>query len=539
MKALVCFVLFLWISAFSLAQTVSFTNAIFTSPLPFQSNFDTLIIDHCDFENFQGEAIRFENIGFVKITNSTFSHITNTSSTRAVICGKKTDHVILKNLTFDTIGGTAIRFPTDGEASPSKRLGTVIMDSIAINSTFDPGGFESNGIRVFHTDTLLVQFCTLKNITDNALSLGRNSAGITQQDQRIEYCDIHHNTIDSVLGNGIVGSENAGPSHIHHNSISNIALDGIGMLAADGDHGIYWQAPNAWIYENSIFNLLDGTENGNRSVGISIRTNARIFNNEVHHCSGNGIAYWNDHPGGGKLEINNNLVYETDFNGIYINGSGSNPNTPDSVNVLHNTVHTVYLSGLVHQHAPMALNNLDGVNFLAGNLLLYENIVDTALFIPILGQVPSYQLVYDRYGQINNGFVDASSGNYRLLPQNPAIDFVPLALPGIFQDFDEVPRVYPADAGCFEFHDAGTTESNFPQFVIFPNPVSHHFEVQNIANHPIITLHVYSLDGTLQNAAVTKDSNKVIVHCEPLQQGVYFMAITHPRGVHQIRFIKL
>lgn len=540
MKNILFVALVYLLSVNSAAQTVVYNNTTFSSPLPFISNVDTLIIVNCNFQNFSGEAIRFENIDYVEIRNSNFSNITNTSSTRAVICGKDGNVVLLKNLYFDSIGGTAVRFPTDGESSPLKRLGTVLIDSVIINTTYDPGSFESNGIRVFLTDTLRIQNCILKNITDNAISLGRNSSGITQYDQRIIFCELMNNDIDSVLGNGIVASENSGFALVHNNKISNIAYDGVGMLSSEGDHGIYWQSPSALIYENTLLNIQDGSISGNKGIGISVRTNVKILQNEVGHCTGNGIAYWNDHPGSGYFEVSNNLVYDTGLNGISINGSGSDANKPDSVYIIHNTVHNIYNSGLIHQYSPIAFNNMGSYNYIAGNLLLFDNITDTSYFIRFLGATPSQNEAYNLYGDINSGFVNIASHDYHLISTNQAINFVPLNITYLTVDKDNFLRNNPNDAGCYEYQlSANQNEIIASEIKIHPNPTLGQVIIDHNFHSSGFDVLLFNAEGKVIPSNIYSGNNKIIIDFSNQLEGIYFLEINNGTKMYHYKILKI
>lgn len=520
------------------AQTVKFSNVNYSSPLSFVSNIDTLIVDNCSFKNFSGEAIRFENIQYVEIKNSSFSNVSNTISTRAVICGKKANRVILKNLNFSNTVGTAIRFPTDGESSSLNRLGKVTIDSVSINRTADSGSFESNGIRVFLTDTLIIRNCVLKNITDNAINLGRNSSGQTQVNQRINYCEIDHNFIDSILGNGILAAENAGMALVHHNIISNIAIDGSGMLPTEGDHGMYWQSPGALIYQNKISNVFDGLSSGQTGNGISLRTNARVYQNEVANCTRNGISYWNDHPGKSLLEVANNLVFGTGLSGIYINGSGSNPFKPDSVLILHNTVHNKYNSGLIVHYSPIALNNMDSYNYVAGNLLLFDNITDTADFIRFLGTIPSQNTAYNFYGDSNSGFVNLSSKDYHLTSSCRAIDFVPFTLTKITVDKENFLRTQPLDAGCYEYASASTFEEKKEFIVnIYPNPTQGMLYLSFDVNDAI-SLAIYDIRGWKMEVKSQIREGVAELDIANLKNGLYILELTKGTSTFRTRIYK-
>lgn len=522
------------------AQTMIFSNSNYSEPIPVQSNIDTLIVNNCTFSGFSGEAIRFENVSYVEVKNSTFSNITNTGSTRAIICGKKSDMVVLRNLHFDAIYGTAIRFPTDGASSPLERLTNVIIDSVTINNTTALGAFEANGIRVFLTDTLYISNCTIKKINDNAIAIGRNSSGQTQINQRINYCEIYNNVIDSILGNGILATENAGFARIYRNVITNIAYDGTGMLSTDGDHGIYWQAPGALIYENTIKNVMDGLVNGNTGNGISLRTNAVVYRNEVGNCTRNGISYWNDHPGSGLLEVTNNLVYNTQNNGIYINGSGLNPYKPDTVLLLHNTAHNIYTSGLVQHYSPIALNNLSSYNFVAGNLLIYENVTDTSDYIHFLGTIPSQNISHNYYADLNSGFENIENRDYHLTSTCQAIDFIPPAVTNVLIDKDSIVRSQFLDAGCYEYlMTTGTKTLINYSLRCYPNPGNGIFYFNIPDDAEFLRLKIYDTSGSMIFSSSTINKGVNTIDLSGFINGIYLLIIENEHYNLQTRLVKL
>lgn len=522
------------------AQTIRLSDSTILAPLPFYRNIDSLIIERCDFNNFNGEAIRFENVNVVYIKECSFSNIQNLISTRGVICGKKSKDILLQKLIFKNIGGTAIRFPTDGESSYLNRLINVTIDSVTINKTYDPSSLESNGIRVFHTDSLYIKNCFLKNINDNAINLGRNSSGQTQIDQRISYTEITNNIIDSVLGNGILANENVLNATILNNVITNIATDGIGMLASEGDHGIYWQGVGAIIRENKIKNVRDGILSGNTGNGISIRTNARVLMNEVSGCTRNGIAYWNDHPSYGTLEISNNLIYDNIDNGIYINGSGPNLNKPDSVLVFHNTVHNTYNSGLIHKSSPIALNTLPGFNIIVGNLLLFDNIFDTTKFISFLGNIPSKISKQNYYANMSSGFEDLINYNYHLTYPNPAINSVDPTITGVLIDKDRNIRSALSDAGCFEYisPNYNLSPSSTNTLSVFPNPVSTTLFINQLQNIQSLNMEVIDVIKNISVLKLNSCEKFNTIDFSSFASGIYFICINHDKKSTIIKLVK-
>lgn len=459
------------------SQTTIVQNSTITQQQVF-ANIDTLIIQNCQFSNINGEAVRFSGIDYVEISNCSFTNISNTISTRAVICGKSTSKILLKNLDLQNISGTAIRIPTDGASLLSDRVGTVIIDSVNIYNCQSTTSLLGDAIRIFHTDSLFVSNSTLKKIDNMGIDIGRNSS-TTQTAQKVNYCHINNNQIDSVLADGIGAKENIDFALIENNIITNIAFDGIGARPADGDHGIYWQAPNALIRNNFISQVKDGLVSGNYGLGISLRTNATITNNTVSHCTGGGIGYFNDHPSNGNILITNNVVYDCMSQGIYINGSNGNilnPNSvshPDSVFVFHNTVLNEPIQTPIHLSAPMAFNSMTSKNYLAGNILIFETVIDTTKHI----FTTNTSHLVKQYNHLVSGdiaFEDYPNRILQLTSSSTAVDLLPFGTTFVSYDILNNLRTGNHDAGAYEFMINTTglsslsTEPHSIQF--FPNP---------------------------------------------------------------------
>lgn len=468
------------------AQSMTIVNQTFTMPMPFYYNLDTLIVRDCAFGNFTGDAMRFQNIGYVLVENCTFTNITNNGLTRAAICGRESDQVILRKLTFTNIGGTAIRFPTDGAYELSHRIGTVRIDSVVINGTTLPTSFtEAGGIRVFHTDSVFITNSTIKNIRTNGITIGRNSSNY-QNNQRVNYLEIIGNEIDSVLGDGILSQENVLNAIVRANTISHIAYDGRGDKFQNGDHAIYWQSAGGVLEGNLIHDVLDGTVSGDSGSGISVRTNAYISANEIYNCTNNGIGYYNDHPGSDMLKIINNKVYDTGKCGIYVNGSNINNldpasvRHPDSTYILHNTVLNQQTQSNSVHCCPVAINNMSSNNLVAANLLVFEGVVNTATYIQFLGNTSSQQQANNFLDLTDPGFVNFSNRDFHLRDTCGAVDFLPNNVAYVTQDLEGTLRIGQHDAGAYEYVITidVSEENKTPQFCISPNPFSDRFSIK-------------------------------------------------------------
>jgi len=335
------------------------------------------------------------------------------------------------------------------------------------------------------------------------IDIGRNSS-TTQTAQKVNYCHINNNQIDSVLADGIGAKENIDFALIENNTITNIAYNGIGARPTDGDHGIYWQAPNAVIRNNFISQVKDGLVSGNYGLGISLRTNATIINNRVRHCTGGGIGYFNDHPSNGNIFIANNVVYDCMSQGIYMNGSNGNilnPNSvshPDSVFVFHNTVLNASIQTPMHLSAPIAFNSMTSKNYLAGNILIFETVIDTTKHIFTTNTshlVKQYNHLVS--GDIN--FEDYPNRILNLTSSSSAVNFLPFGTTFVSHDILNNHRTEPHDAGAYEFIPFVTGFDTFPtklhNIQFFPNPSKGqlHFNSSQIVSK----LNVYDCLGRL------------------------------------------
>lgn len=499
---LFCFVLLIHVFAGSHAQTQRISAQRFTTPQYF-SNLDSLIITKCGFEQITGDALRFENIAYVLIEGCEFVDINNTVGTRAAVCGRSCGSVRIRASRFDNILGTAIRFPIDGSSLAAQRTGTLSIDSVEITRTRSNATQEGTGIRVFHCDSVKILNSRIQRTDYHGLFLGRNSTAATQNDQKIIYCQVENNRIDSTLGDGIMAQENILSSVVRNNIISNVAWDGVGAKPTEGDHGMYWQASAALIEGNTVYNVYDGLVSGNPGSGISLRTNATVNRNLIHDCTGNGIGYFNDHPGKDLLLITNNVVYNNSRNGIYINGSNGNildpqkVRHPDRVAIYHNTVINDPVQAILHHSSPVALYLMQSSNEMAGNLLVFEGIEDTSQFLRILSSRGTDTRAWNYYSSGDPGFNDKPGHDYTLAEGSAAIDFLPSNTSYVQFDFEQHPRSGRHDAGAYEFgkplHNPVSERDDLIQ--VFPNPFHDRFQISGVKDQ--ITCTLYNLQGKI------------------------------------------
>lgn len=540
MKKIIYFLLLLTVSGLRsnlYSQTVILQDSNIIQQQVFV-NIDSLIIRNCLFENIIGEAVRFSNIDYVEISDSRFTNITNTISTRAVICGKSSPKVLLKNLDFQYITGTAIRIPTDGATALSDRVGSVMIDSVNIYHCQSIQSQIGDAIRIFHTDTLIVANSTIRLIDNLGINIGRNSSTL-QQSQKVRYCHIYSNVIDSVLSDGIGSQENIDFALLEHNTITHIAYNGVGARPAHGDHGIYWQAPNAIIKYNFISQNADGLVSGHSGSGISLRTNATISNNIISHCTGNGIGYFNDHRANGNTLITNNVIYDCNSIGIYHNGSNGNnldPNSvrhPDTVFIFHNTVLNEPIQTPMHLSAPIGFNSMKSKNYLSGNILIFETVIDTTKHI-FITNTPHLVRQYNHLVSGDIAFEDYPNRILQLTSSSSAVDLLPHGTTFVSHDILNNIRTEPHDAGAYEFIPMVTglnpVPTNLHDIQLFPNPSKGQLYFKSLQR--VNEINVYDYTGKLTKT-IKVDTTQGEFQIEPTGN-IFFIQIVFMDGTTAI-----
>lgn len=498
------------------AQTLIYSGQNFNYTLV-ENSLDTLIIDHCNFQNITGSGLKFYDVQYVEIKNSHFINISN-----GAIQGSKCKEIIIRNNILDSITSFAIQLPNTTQGNEK-----ISLRNNKISNVKNAAPETGSAIRVFHADSVFIINNSISYCHWSGIHVGRNSS--IQNQQKINYLLIDSNNISFTLADGINANENISNSIVSNNTISNIAYDGIGGRPNNGDHGIYWQAPDALIEGNTIYNVLDGDlcDFGCKGLGISLRTSAQVLRNKVYNCEGQGIGYWNDHPKGKKpLIIANNIVYDNQFNAVYINGGGAS-SKPDSVKVFNNTLHSQPIQSNWHHSCPLAINEMQGIQEINGNILIYENHTDTnEVFRAISTSVEEFN---DNMGSLGDlGFADFLGRNFDLTPKaTKVINKIPSNKTYVKNDFYGNERFENHDIGAIEL--LGTRSMAFNNqalgIIIYPNPASKYISIKT----PPKTKHrmmLFSSSGQALNYNTISENQELsIIDVSHLSEGIYFIQL--------------
>jgi hypothetical protein len=533
-------ILLILLSTNLFGQTTILSNQNFSSAQIIQG-IDTLIVSNCVFANITGVPLRITNVKYVSLNGNLFQNINTGNASEAAVTGRDIDYLHSRENHFFEITGNAYRFPYQGNLTSADRLGTIRIENDSIINIKSLSTIQGNGIYIFHTDSIFLENNFIKNIDHNGISVGSPTNTVLE---KVNYCSIKNNLIDSILGNGILGGEQILNAFVYDNTISNIATDGIGALPSNGDHGIYWQAPDAVISGNFIDNNLDGTvgcTNGCRGIGISIRTNAMVSANRVSNCEGGGIVYWGDHPANGTLTIANNIIYDNTRNGILVNGSYNGETYPDTILVYHNTVLNINPNTTPHHfYSPLSMYDyysgpIDPQVFnpyaeAVGNLLIFEGMTDSTKYV--------YQsnVIFDKkaFNFLISGdpsMVDYNNRDLRLLSSSIAVNYLSSMEQNVNEDFFGTIRTAPFDAGAHEFSNLSTNISDLPyqdKFVtLFPNPFQNVLNIES--KEEINRIEVYNIKGELIYT-MNKIQNKNLQLDIKLDIGLYLISIQMRNG---------
>lgn len=531
--------LFILISTNLFGQTTTLSNQTFNTSQIIQG-IDTLVVSNCTFENISGVALRITDVKYVSLNGNLFQNVNTGIASEAAVTGRRIDYFQSHENHFFEITGNAYRFPYQGTVTTADRLGTIKIENDTIINIKTLSTNQGNGIYIFHTDSLYIENNYIKNIDHNGIAVGSPN---NIPSEKVDFCILKNNVIDSILGNGILGGETITYASVSENKISNIATDSIGALPSNGDHGIYWQAPGAIIRGNHIDNNLDGLlgcQNANppqscRGIGISVRTNAKVVANKVSNCYGGGIVYWGDHPANGTLTIANNIIYDNTHNGILINGSYNGETYPDSIFVYHNTVLNINPNTTpYHFYSPLSLYDyysgpIDPQVFnpyaeAVGNLLIFEGMTDTTKYV-FESNVTFDKKAFNFLIDGDPSMVDYDNRDLRVLSISAAVDYLPTVEQNVSVDFFGTPRTVPFDAGAHEFSSL-TNITDFSEasnvITLFPNPFKNVFNIESKEN--ISSVKVYSIKGqilyslnNIQNKELRLDIN--------LDVGLYLVSI--------------
>lgn len=375
----------------------------------------------------------------------------------------------------------------------------------------------------------------------SGISIGRNLGN--QAQQKVDYLLIDNNNISFTLSDGIATQENITTAIATNNDISNVAYDGTGERLSEGDHGIYWQAPDGIIEGNEIYNILDSAVQSKSGVGISVRTSVKVLRNKVYNCQGRGIGYFNDHPKGSEpLLIANNIIYDNKFNGVYVNGSNVNVidpyqvSKPNTVLIYNNTIINEPIQELWHHSCPIAINDMQGIQNVNGNILIYEGHLDTTqvFWYSSNMNIEEYCLNIPNYMDI--GFVNFDNRNLNLTNTAvSAMEKIPVSQVYVTSDFYGNQRTGNHEIGAIEFFQ---TTQVYPlhvekfDFRVYPNPVSEILTIDIPCRIQDVQISLYSTDGkSISNTNVNIIHNRIKLNLSDLPNGLYMLKITQKARV--------
>ena len=505
------------------SQSLKYSGDTITSTINV-SNLDTLIIDNCLIENISDTGVRFHSIDFVQIKNSVFKNISN-----GAIRGSASNNIIIEGNVIDSISYMAILLSHSTIANNNIIIQDNTISNIR-NSTAETG----NGIRIYNADSVLILNNTITYCEFSGIAIGRNSG--MQNQQRINYLLIDSNTVSFTLSDGISVQENVIKAIASNNIISNVAYDGIGGRPLEGDHGLYWQAPDGLIEGNEIYNILDNSTPFKEGVGISVRTSAKILRNKVYQSKGRGIAYFNDHnKGTGPLTISNNIIYDNLYNGIYINGSSS-WTKPNIVHIYNNTVVSKPIQTLWHHSCPIAIRDMVGEQEINGNIMIYTDHPDSTQVFWNSNNTNIESYKYNIQNTSDIGFVNFANYNLELTPLAiSAIEQIPEVESFVSNDYYNNERFETQDIGAIEFslptslNDLSKRESIFRTY---PNPSDEYLMIEKLEAISVNQIIIITLDGkAVLKEDIDANHSRLMLHIDFLENGYYILNLVHENKI--------
>lgn len=498
------------------ASTLSLKDSVFTT-LQLLKDIDTITIESCTFENISGTALLIEKAISVNISNCIFRNITmrENEDSLGVLSGKGNASLQVLNCEFSNITGTAIRFPYGTTTKLEDRIAMLIMSGCRMNGIKTLQNVKGNGVMVSHSNYAFIVGNRFRNIDNDAITLGSIDG------QTVEMGNVQGNRIDSVLGNGIVILKSAIKPWVKDNIIFWIAYDGKGSKQNEAEHGIHNRAIGSLIQNNAVLNNHDGRENGKIGNGIYSTCNAIIEQNTIGYCTGYGVEFSGNVESKGALTIQNNVIFENDRNGIFVNASGLMARSPDSIMILHNTIMNQKVQSLVQESCPIAIDTCNAPAMIAGNYTIYKDQFNPLEHIRILNASLQPRVLYNFNASNTNDFVDATIGDFKLLQHSIAINYAKHGIP-IILDREGKFRSGIPDAGAFEFMSPASIREDITGFITAMNQITMR-EEQNVK-----ACALYSLEGEQVACSFTQDQSTLSIFIsESLPAGVYLCRITY------------
>lgn len=266
----------------------------------------------------------------------------------------------------------------------------------------------------------------------------------------------------------------------------------------------YGSQHNIHVFNNKMYNSRIGiavsSENGNLGEDIWIYNNI-IYDSPDFTLSRDGIdvAFWEQ---GGPLKniyIINNTIYGKKRRGIYISS--------------YMVANIIIRNNICSQNAMgQIVVNPDPI---ATNIIAENNLIDG--YSPFLGQNTVFG---------NPEFIDAASGNFRLLPHSPAINSgSPIDAPHFDYDYISRPQGQGFDIGAFEYSpslsvDAIYSESNI---AVYPNPFTCEINILGIDDKKTMDYKLIDMFGKVVCAGSFSDNIKI--NSSKYPPGIYILII--------------
>lgn len=228
--------------------------------------------------------------------------------------------------------------------------------------------------------------------------------------------------------------------------------------------------------------------------------------------------------------IENNVIANTDSEGIVIYSINFQPTGEVSGNIIRNNI--IYNCG-------SETNNV-GIQFHKDqpNQFIYNNIVENNLiYNDNTVQTCRYQYngtVYDAttfntqepdiQDNIGNDplFVSAVNGDFHLTLNSPALDAGTIPLSTLDYDGNSIPNGLAADIGAFEYYEPlGIASNQIDIIAIYPNPTLGKIFLPKQFNNEAYK--IYSLKGTVVKSGTVREKS---VDLSKLETGIYLIIIT-------------
>lgn len=180
---------------------------------------------------------------------------------------------------------------------PATLDGSKWNNTLIRNCTFHD--ISSNALTIRSTRNVRVENCRFEDIGEDAIHLSVTGNGSKD-------VILYNNTIVNCGGNGITGAQRSSKRLDQENyQIIGNHVENTGLSAGSSGklHGIYVQAQDFLIRDNTVINATDGN-------GISVRSSGVVQGNTVNRTAKSGIAYYADHMRGpsNQLLIEDNAI---------------------------------------------------------------------------------------------------------------------------------------------------------------------------------------------------------------------------------------